>query len=268
MAPPPGRMPSTEPIAVPRRTGATIALKSSRVGNRPLTLAISTRACRLALEVAQDFGDAEDADRDRDEVQPIGIFADAEGEARRAGIDVGADEAEQQAERHHGQRLDDRAVRKRDRGDEADDHQREIFGRAELQRDAGQRRREDRDQEGRDGAGEERAEGGDRKCRAGPALARHLVAVDGGDGGGGFAGHVDQDRRGRAAILRAVVDAGEHDQRGDRLELEGDRQQHGDGRRGADAGQHADQRAEQHADEAEAGGFRASRRSRSRARDC
>ena len=175
------------------------------------------RAGLLALEIAQDFGDAEDADGDGDEVQPVGIFADAEREARRAGIDVGADKAEQQAERHHGQRLDDRAVGKRDRRDEADDHQREIFGRAELQRDAGQRRGEDRHEEGRDRAGEERAERGDRKRRAGPALAGHLVAVDRGDGGRGFARHVDQDRRGRAAILGAVIDAGEHDQRGDRL---------------------------------------------------
>ena len=47
-------------------------------------------------------------------------------------IDVGADQAEQQAEHHHGERLDDRAMRQRDRRDEADDHQREIFGRAEL----------------------------------------------------------------------------------------------------------------------------------------
>ena len=99
-------------------------------------------------------------------------------------------------------------------------------------------------------AGEERAErrGGERRPR--PALARHLVAVDGGHRRGGFARQVDQDRRGRAAVLRAVVDAGQHDQRRHRLEAEGDRQQHRDGRGRPDARQHADQRAEQHADEA------------------
>ena len=47
--------------------------KSSRVGIRPLTLAISTARVVLVLEVAQDLGDAEDADRDGDEVQPVGI---------------------------------------------------------------------------------------------------------------------------------------------------------------------------------------------------
>ena len=59
-----------------------------------------------------------------------------------------------------------------------------------------------------------------------------------------FAWNVDQDRRGRAAILRAVVDAGEHDQRADRRQAEGDRQQHRDGGERPDAGQHADQRAD------------------------
>ncbi len=42
MAPPPGRMPSAEPIAVPRRTGATMRRKSSRVGQRLVTFDIST----------------------------------------------------------------------------------------------------------------------------------------------------------------------------------------------------------------------------------
>ena len=51
----------------------------------------------LVFQVAENFGDAEDADRDRDEIQAVGIFADAEREARRTGIDVGADKAEQQA---------------------------------------------------------------------------------------------------------------------------------------------------------------------------
>ena len=63
-------------------------------------------------------------------------------------------------------------------------------------------------------------------------------------------GRVDQNRRGRAAVLRAVVDARQHDQGGDRRQGERDREQHGDGRDRSDSGQHADQRAEQHADKA------------------
>ena len=45
----------------------------------------------------------------------------------------------------------------------------------------GQRRREQRDQQRGDRAGEERADRGGGQRRAGPALPRHLVAVERGD---------------------------------------------------------------------------------------
>ena len=122
--------------------------------------------------------------------------------------------------------------------------------RTELERDLGERRAEQRDQQRADGAGEERADGGDRQRRSGAALPRHLVAVDAGDDRGGLARQVDQDGGGRAAVLRAVIDAGQHDQRADRREVVGDRQQHGDGAERPDARQHADQRADRHAEQA------------------
>ena len=84
-----------------------------------------------------------------------------------------------------------------------------------------------------------------------PAL-RHFVAVDRGHHRGHLARHVDEDRGGRAAVLRAVVDAGEHDERAGRIHLERERHQHGDGGDRPDAGQHADQRADEAADEGKA----------------
>ncbi len=114
----------------------------------------------------------------------------------------------------------------------------------------GERRREQGDDHGREGAGEERAERRRRQRRPGAALPRHLVAVDGRHRRRRFARQVDEDRRGRAAVLRAVIDAGQHDERGRRRQREGDRQQHGDGGGRPDARQDADHRAEQHADEA------------------
>ncbi len=98
-------------------------------------------------------------------------------------------------------------------------------------------------------SGEERRERRGRQRGAGLTLARHLVTVEAGDRRRRLARHVEQDRRRRAAVLRAVVDAGQHDQRRDRLQRVGRRQQHRDGRDRADAGQHADQRAEQRADQ-------------------
>ena len=102
----------------------------------------------------------------------------------------------------------------------------------------------------------------------GTALPRHLVTVDAGHHRRCFARQVDKDRRGRAAILRTVVDAGQHDQRGRRRQRVGDRQQHGDGRHRPYARQHPDQRAEQDADEAVEQVLHGSPRWRDRARDC
>ncbi|MCY1545941.1 hypothetical protein D9M68_819110 [compost metagenome] len=42
MAPPPGRMPSSEPRAVPRSTGMVMRLRSSRVSQRFLTVLTPT----------------------------------------------------------------------------------------------------------------------------------------------------------------------------------------------------------------------------------
>ena len=102
-----------------------------------------------------------------------------------------------------------------------------------------------------DAAGEQRAERRHRQRRAGAALPRHLVSVDAGHDRGALARQIDQDGRGRAAVLGAVIDRRQHDQRGDRLQIEGDRQQHRQRRERADAGQDADQRPDQRADQRE-----------------
>ncbi len=132
------------------------------------------------FQIAQDFRDPEDADGDRDEIDALEQFAEPEGEARRAGIDILADHAEQQAENDHGQRLEDGAVREGNGDQKAQDDQGEIFRRSEIERGAGQGRREIGQKEGRDRAGKERAERGGGEGRAGAALLGHLVAVDGG----------------------------------------------------------------------------------------
>ena len=79
---------------------------------------------------------------------------------------------------------------------------------------------------------------------AGAALLRHLVSVEAGDHRRRLAGHVDQDRRDRAAVHRAVVDRREHDDRAGRVQLEGERDE--DRRAGgrSQARQDADQCAE------------------------
>ena len=85
---------------------------------------------------------------------------------------------------------------------------------------------------------------------AGAPLQGHLVAVDAGHDGARLAGHADEHGGERAAVLRAVIDAGEHDDGGGRARAVGQRQEQGDGGRRSDARQHADHLAEQHAGEA------------------
>ena len=80
-------------------------------------------------------------------------------------------------------------------------------------------------------------------------LPGHLMAVDHRDDRRHLARQIDQDRRGRAAVGRAVIDAGEHDQRRHGRQPVGDRQQHCDGRHRADARQDADESADQRAQE-------------------
>ena len=58
------------------------------------------------------------------------------------------------------------------------------------------------------------------------SLASHHVPVDGGGNGSGFAGRIQQDAGGRAAVHRTVIDAAKHDEGADRIQAEGNREQH------------------------------------------
>jgi hypothetical protein len=95
-------------------------------------------------------------------------------EARHARVDVGVDLAEQQAEQDHRDGLEQRARRQHHGADQAQHHQREVLGRPELEGEFGQRRREGRDDDRADAAGEERAQ---IRRSASAAPARPLRAI-------------------------------------------------------------------------------------------
>src|SRR3990172_6343462 len=99
-------------------------------------------------------------------------------------------------------------------------------------------------------AGHERAHRRHRERGARPAPARHLVAVERGDHGRGLARHVHEDGRRRAAAHGAGVDAGEDDEGGGGREREGRGDEERHRADGPDAREHADDRPDQHADEA------------------
>ena len=163
--------------------------------------------------------------------------------------DVDADAAEQQSHRGHQQRARERCRGHVGEEQEAEHEQRGVLGRAEAQREVGERWRHHGEHDDAEGAGHERADRRNRKRRPGPALAGHGVAVDAGHHRGGLARDAHQDRGGGAAVLRAVVDAGQHDDGLGGVEPEGHGQQDRDAGERADSRQHADQRADQAAEE-------------------
>ena len=202
------------------------------------------------VDAVQELGDAEHAERQRNDFDAVEQFGDAEGEARLAGLDVGADDAEQQAEHRHGDALERGALGERRSRDQAHQHQRAHFGRAEFQRHLDQERREENHLGDAEGSADEGGNDGDAERRAALALLGQRKAVQTGDGVRRMTRQVEQDRADRPAILGAVIDAGQHQDRRDRMHAESERQQNRDRGDRPHARQHADEIADQHAEEA------------------
>ncbi|RZL05821.1 MAG: hypothetical protein EOP40_19125, partial [Rubrivivax sp.] len=80
------------------------------------------------FEVAEDLADAEETHGHGHEFQAVGEFGQAEGEAFGAAVQILSHGAEQHPEHQHGQRLHHRTLRQRDRGDQAQHHECEVFG--------------------------------------------------------------------------------------------------------------------------------------------
>ena len=99
-------------------------------------------------------------------------------------------------------------------------------------------------------SGDEAADGGDAERSAGAAGKRQAVAVQTRHHCRSFAWDVDQNGGGRAAVLRTVIDACEHDERCGRVKRIRDGKEHRHGGHGAHAWQYSDKRTQSHADEA------------------
>jgi hypothetical protein len=112
------------------------------------------------LQVADDFAKPNTPMAMTTKSMPSVSGGMSKAEARNAGIHVGADQAEQQAQHDHGEGLEQRTRSQHHGADQAQHHQREVFGGAELEGQLGQRRREGGQDQRRDAAGEEGAEAG------------------------------------------------------------------------------------------------------------
>jgi hypothetical protein len=194
---------------------------------------------------AQDLGDGEHADHHRDQADAAGELGVAEREARVPRRVVEAHAGDEQSEQQRDARLEDARIADEHRAGEAEHHHPEILEVAELERDLGQRRRRGDHHSG----AKQAANGREHQPRAqgdlGLALLRHGI---------GFVGICGRGRRSGNAQQRAGNVAGEdrhrgrgHD-RGDRRHRrheEGDRHQQRRGHGRGEAGDAADEQAEQ-----------------------
>ena len=227
VGPVPGMSEHRLPMMVPRHIGKKACLKSFLLGRMSLKadIGIFDVDRRDLIDAVHELGDAEQAERERDQFDAVVELGHAERVALRAGLEVGADRAEEQAQHGHRHAFDRRAARQRRAGEQAEQHQRADFGRAELQRRPHQERRQEDHFGDAPGGADERGEHREAERDAAAALLGHREAVEAGHRMRWMAWQIEQDRADRAAILRAVHHAAEHQDGGDRLHAEGQRQQ-------------------------------------------
>jgi hypothetical protein len=204
----------------------------------------------------QDLADAEQPDDRHQEVEPAQQVRGAERQAQGSGHRVEPDGGQREAGHHRRQRLERGLLAHADEGAESEQVDGEELRRPEFEREIGDDRREERYDQHRDEGADERGGkcGGQR--RPGPSLLRERIAVEGGGDGPRLARNVEQDGSYRAAEQRAPVDAREQNDRGGLpvrglRHREGQRQQDGDAIGAAESRQHADDDAQDHADEHE-----------------
>ncbi len=196
----------------------------------------------------QNLADAEQADHGDQEIESLQQRREAEREAQLAGDRVEADGSQAKAEHHRRECLERRTLAHADKAAECEQVDREEFRWAELQREFGHQRRQERDEDDRDECADERRSERCRQRFSGASLLRKWIAVKGGCHRPGFTGYVEQDRRDRSAEQRSPVDARKHDDRGGRIHRKRQRQQDRHAVGAPQARQHADQHAQQHAD--------------------
>ena len=200
-------------------------------------------------QIRDDLAVAEHAHGNHHKANAVGELRNVKAETRHAGVDVGADQTQQQTQHDHGNRLEQRTRSQHHSADQAQHHQGKVFGRAEFKSQLSQRGRKGRQNQRAHATGEERTHTGRSQGRPGSPFSGHLVAVNTGDHRRRFTRQVHQDCSGRATVLGAVVNTCQHDECRHRWQSVSGRQQHGDGGHRADARQHTNERAQHDTDE-------------------
>ena len=129
-------------------------------------------------QVGNDFTVTEHPHGNHNEVDAVSQLWDIKAVTCHAGIHVGTDHAEQQAQHDHADGLEQRARGQHHGTDQAQHHQREVLSRAKHEGHFSQRRGEGSQDDRTHATCEERANASGCQGRACPAFACHLVAVN------------------------------------------------------------------------------------------
>ena len=190
-------------------------------------------------EIAQ-LRQREQAEHHRHQRQAVPEIEKVEGPAQRAGLRIGPDHGDQNAEPGRHQAAQRRIAGEHRHHRDAERREGEQLGRAEKQHDRTQERQGHRHQEGAEYAPHHGRHIGGAERAAGFAAARHRQAVEHGRGGAGAAGHAEHDRRDGIAGGRGRGETQEQREGRIGIHREGEGQQQRRARQAADAGQDAE----------------------------
>src|SRR5690606_24730084 len=259
VAPAPGRTPTKKPRREPRRMAGALRFRSSRPGSTLPTRGMPPGPSSLTRRVLKTSPRANKPTATVRNSRPW--YRTGISKVKRATPDTLSTPIvpKKQAENGHDQRLGHGFARQAADGAQPQNHQGKIFRPPEAERRIGQGRRQEHQPYQRDQPGDEGTDRRDGQSGTRLSLPGHLVTVQGGDHGGGFAGGVQENGGGRPAVHRSVVNPGQQDDgaggRVFRRHSAGHRRrdgnQEGHSAHGADPRQHADGRADQHPDKSE-----------------
>ena len=245
----PGMMPMRKPSTVPRPIGRDGLAPLPARGQQLAQARLLHQRRRGLARGDEHLGEPEKPHREGHHPEPVAQLDHAVGEPEIARHGIDAHHAEHEPEGGHGEGLEHGSPAHVREHEEAQEEEGEVLGRPQAEGEVGERRREQHQRDHRQRPRDEGADGGDGQRGARAALLRHRVAVDAGHHRRRLAGDAHEDRGGRAAVHRAVVDAGEEHDGAGGVEPEGGGQQEADPRQRAHAGQHAHEGADRQPDE-------------------
>ena len=210
------RAPARSPSPLPRSIGRHEAFQSASEGHRPRMRSVTIVLFAIVSTLLRTSVTPNSPMTTASSSMPADRSTDPNVNRSRPLTTSMPTAAIKKPECHHQDAFHRRAADHEERADDAEHHQREVLGRPEPDGDRGDGRSKERHDDDAQCASDERADRGDAQRRTRASLFRHLVAVNAGHDGRGFARDVQQDRGCRAAIHCAVEDRREHHHAADR----------------------------------------------------